>query len=71
MQVFRAETEKELIDKLAKAQSQATRLIREQAKQIETLQGLLIESISVPTPASSALKPSPLPARYWNVPAVR
>jgi hypothetical protein len=45
-QVFRAEDAEHMVDVLAKAQSHATKKIRQQAKQIATLQDLLSETMT-------------------------
>lgn len=45
-QVFRGKDDAELVEKLAKAQEHATRLIRKQSKQIERLQELLTKVIT-------------------------
>ena len=45
-QVFRAETQDELIEKLARAQSHATKKIREQAIQIKMLQELVTATLT-------------------------
>lgn len=45
-QVFRGNDDAELVQKLAKAQENATKLIRKQAKQIATLTGLLADAVS-------------------------
>lgn len=45
-QVFRGETDAELVQKLAKAQEHATRLIRKQAKQLMTLRDLLTNALA-------------------------
>jgi len=45
-QVFRAETESEMIDKLREAQRHATKKIREQAQLIATLRGMLTNSLT-------------------------
>lgn len=46
-QVFKGETDADLVVKLAKAQEHATRLIRKQAKKIDKLQDLLENAVAM------------------------
>lgn len=57
-QVFKGETDADLVANLAKAQEHATRLIRKQAKQIATLQHLLTDALAVNSDRES-IKPHP------------